>query len=221
MRKRHLLTARLLKSDLSSYLPSILGSGRKDYGPMRKLSLEEIGVAMYTDGIKVDLTEDEVKEAIDLGVKNRDSPESIRSLYCFGGGVGRKEYGFVATKFYTLAFLGCRLAKRYKSPEREEIEEILNSKELWIGICTYGDKIDFAENYHIVLTEGKKVIQPVNPRAPRWTNTTASSPTSLSYQATIIASFPYSKINTKAKATIVLIKDRGKSSFKVDFSRYK
>ncbi|NIO18856.1 hypothetical protein GTN42_05360 [bacterium] len=188
---------------------------------MRKLSWKEIGAAMYTNGIKVDLSEDEVKEAIDLGVKNKDSPESIRSLYYFGEGGGHKEYGFVATKFYTLAFLGCRFAKRYKNPEREEIEEILNSKELWIGICTYGDKVDFAENYHIVLTEGRKVIQPVNPRAPRWTKTTASYPASPSYEATIIASFPYSKINPKAKATIVLIKDRGKSSFRVDLSRYK
>ncbi|MFQ5867969.1 MAG: hypothetical protein ACE5IT_08285 [bacterium] len=194
---------------------------RKNDRQMRQLSWEEKGLAMYTNGIKVNLTEEEVKEAIDWGAENKDSPENIRSLYGFGELKGHKEYGYVATKFYTLAFLGCRSARRYKSPGRDEIEEILSSKEFWIRICTYGDKIDFAENYRIVLKRGKKVIKPGTRGSPRWTKTTAVFPSSPSYQATVTAFFPYSAIDPKAKTKIILIKDKGESSFEVNFSQYK
>ena len=185
------------------------------------LAQEEEEEVVYSGGIKVDLTEEEVQEAINWGAENKDSPEVLIRAYAFGNPRAYEESGHISTKFSLLAFLGCHSARRYKRPERADIEAVLGEKTLGVGIFTYGDKIDFAKDYHMVLKQGEKVIQPVSVKAPGLAEMTAHWPESPSYRATVRAEFSYSEIDLKAKAIVILVKDRGESSFEVDFSRYK
>jgi len=187
----------------------------------RALAQEEEEEAVYSGGIKVNLTEEEVQEAINWGAENKDSFEVLIRPYVFGVLEAYEESGYIGTKFYYLAFLGYLSARKYKSPERAEVQTVLSAKVLPISISTYGDKIDFAKDYHMVLKQGEKVIQPVKVKAPELAEMTARFPESPLFRATMSADFPYSEVDPKGKATIILIKDWGESEFEVDFSRYK
>jgi len=182
---------------------------------------EEEEEVVYSGGIKVNLTEEEIQEAINWGAEKKDS-EHIFLSYSFGGrGYPPQEDGMIHTKFFGLAYLGYRLARKHKSPEKAEIEAILHSYEEYFGIdiSTYGDEIDFAKDYYIVLRQGIKIIEAVS--TDRWADTTDYFPESPSYKATVTSIFPYSEIDPKGKTTIILVKDREESRFEVDFSRYK
>lgn len=177
--------------------------------------------AVYTGGIKVNLTEEEVQEAINWGAENKDSPVVFRRPYNFGSPNAFEESGRISTKFYSLADCGYGTARKYKSPEKWMIDIILGYRTLTIYIFTYGDRLDFAKNYHMVIKQGEKIIQPVSVKAPELAKMTARWPHSPSYKAIVSGLFAYSEINPKGKAVIILIKGRGESKFEVDFSRYK
>lgn len=185
------------------------------------LTQEEEKEAVYTGGIKVNLTEKEVQEAIDWGRKNKDSWEVVGRTYAFGNPKLYNEFGLISTKFYCLAYHGYRSVRRYESPNEFEIYRILAERTLGIYIFTYGDTLDFSENYHMVLKQGEKIIQPVNVIAGWWVDKTLRFPKSPSYKATVLGMFPYSDIDPRGKATIILIKYGGENRFEVDFSRYK
>ena len=177
--------------------------------------------AVYTGGIKANLTAEEAKEAIKWGAKNKDSYKVIARTYKFGNPKLYNEFGLISTRFYLLADHGYRTVREGKSPERSEIYRILTERTFRIYIFTYGDTLDFADSYHVVLKQGEKIIQPVNVMAGWWVDKTPRFPKSPSYKATVLGMFPYSEIDPKGKATIILIKDPGESRFEVDFSHYK
>jgi len=218
----------------------------------RILAQEEEEETVYSGGIKVNLTEEEVQEAINWGAENKDSPiGTLESFYKFGipkrvRDAARKtlkrasattrekskaidiilagdEYGYISTTFYRLAELSYRKAREYKSPERSSIDStlMLGRKKFGIYIFTYGGSLDFAKNYHMVIKQGEKVIQPTGRCGDERANMTSSWPNYPSYRAMVSGWFSYSEIDLKGKATIILIKDRGESEFEVDFSKYK
>lgn len=191
---------------------------------MRKLFIVISLIALtvnFVQAVIVNLTEEEVQEAIDWGTKNKDSYEKTTSPYKFGETEAYKENGYIGTKFFMLAFLAYQSARRYESLDRAHIEEVLNFKTLAINIVTYGYEIDFAKNYHMILKQGEKVIQPVSVEAPELVDMAPRWIESAPYSAQVTGFFPYAKIDPKAKTTIILIKARGESRFEVDFSRYK
>lgn len=106
---------------------------------------------MYTEGIKVQLTTEKIKEAIDWGGENRDSPEKMDSHYRFGESEDYREYGYILTKFYSLAYLSYKAVSLNEPLDQAEIDRILGEKALKIAIHTYGNGKDFAKNYRIVL----------------------------------------------------------------------
>lgn len=173
---------------------------------------------MYTDGIKVDLTEEDVKEAIDWGRKNKDNLENIFRRYSFGELAIYQEGGAVLTKTYGLASLSCTLAREDRSPDRADIAEIVNSDALGIAVTTYGSKPDFLKGSRLVLRQGEKIIHPVNTEITKQVESTKDL--SL-YRGHLVGYFLYSHIDPKAKTTIILVKERAESRFEVDFSRYK
>jgi len=185
------------------------------------LAQEKEEETVYSGGIKVDLTEEEVQEATNWGRKNKDLPGMLLSFHQFGSSGPYEERGTITTKFSILAIFGSECAKSKTEVDRALIETILNYKLLGVTIHTLGDKIDFAKGYHIVLKQGEKVIQPVSVADISQANTTLYFPQSPSYVAEIGALFPQSAVDPKAKTTVILIKDRGESRFEVDFSMYK
>lgn len=193
----------------------------------------------FVYAVKDDLTEKEVNEALDWGAENVYSYENFASAYRFGKWKGYKEHGFIDTKFYSIAYSGYEAGRLYKRPGKDEIDKILSNKNFEISIVTYGDSKDFAQDYHIVLIQGEKVVQPVSVVAlylPGMRRKISGLTTLVSrifsfvtqlifpsyrYGADVCAEFPYSKIEPNQKTTIILIKDEGESRFEVDFSRYK
>ncbi|MFQ5868104.1 MAG: hypothetical protein ACE5IT_08985 [bacterium] len=176
---------------------------------------------MYTEGIKVGLTEEDIKEAVDLGAKIKDTAKGFLPSYGFGSMKAYKEYGNIITKFCSLVLLSLKLGKGYKNLEEAKIEEINRLEHFTITILTYGDEVDFAKNYRIVLRQEEKVIKPVYIKTHYQALASSSFPQSPSFGAVVIAHFLYSEVDPKARTTIILVKDKEESSFEVDFSRYK
>jgi len=179
---------------------------------------EEKGEVLYIDGIKVDLAEEEAKEAINWGAGNKDSIKNIFLPYSFGEPEIYQEGGAVLTKTYALAMLSCRLAREHKSLDRAEIEEILNSDTLGIAVTTYGSKADFLKGSRILLKQGNKTIHPVRTETEKQVESTEDFSV---YRGHLVGYFRYSEIDLKARTTVILVKKRGESRFEVDFSRYK
>ena len=194
----------------------------------------------FVHGIMVNLSEEDIQEAIDWGVENRHSYENIASFYRFGKRKAYEEHGFINTKFCSIAYLGYEAGKLYKRPERAEIDKILSNKNFEISIMTYGDNKDFADDYHIVLMQGEKVVQPVSVNVWDFTGLRRKKTSGLTglvrrisafltklifpgyrYEASVCAEFPYSQIDPNQKTTIILIKDEGQNRFEVDFSMCK
>jgi len=176
---------------------------------------------MYTDGIKVDLTEEEIKEAIDWGAKNKDSFWKVIKPYLFGKWGISEEFGVILTKSFYLASLGARSARNYKSPEESDIGVVLIDDTLHVMINTYGNEPEFYKGYQIVLKQGERVIHPVKIESRKQAGPTVGFLNTPYYRGDVTGLFRYSEIDFRAKTTIILVKDEGESRFEVDFSEYK
>lgn len=176
---------------------------------------------MYTDGIKVDLTKEEIEEAKEWGAENKFSVKTLLDQYFFGNKEEFEEHGSIHTKFLSLALLASELARMYGRPKKSEIDAILRRTRLGVGIFTYGGETDFAKNYHMVLKQGEKLIQPVDVKAYKESEIHPPALGTPPLQARLMFWFRYSKIDLKAKTTIILVKETTESRFEVDFSQYK
>lgn len=175
---------------------------------------------MYAGGIKDTLTDKEVKKAILWGSKNRSSPEEIEQCYLFGKTKEYNEHGYIWTKFFRLARLGC-LGDVIGD---EKLNEIRRDQNLKITIVTYGDKEGFADKYRVFLKQGEKKVlsQVVRPGKYDHTHLAYPVPPEYAFKVAREALFRYSAIDRKAKTVIVLDKGQGiEVPFPVDFSRYK
>lgn len=176
---------------------------------------------MYTDGIRVDLNQEEVKEALDWGVKNKFSTENIIAAYHFGSEEAHEEHGVIFTKFHALAVVAAESAREYRSPDASKIDEVLHRETFGIAIFTYGDWLGFAAGYHMVIKQGEKIIHPIEVEAAEGAMIEPRALGTPLVETPVTAEFRYSDVALKGKTTIVLIKDKGEISFDVDFSNYK
>ena len=176
---------------------------------------------MYSDGIKVDLTEEDIKEAIHWGSGNKDSSGNIFQPYIFGKPGSYEQGGIILTKTFSLALESCISAGVYKEISKAHIQKILRNKFLPILINTWGSKKDFLRGSRILLQQGQKIVQPEHPTTFKHADPVAGFLSAPYYRWVIGGLFPYSEIDPKAKTIVILIGGRGESRFEVDFSRYK
>jgi len=176
---------------------------------------------MYTDGIKVDLTEEEVKETIDWGRRNKDSFGNLLRPCLFGKFGLYEENGMIITKTLELAAQSALAAITYRTLTEAQVNQICKSKYFAIRVNTYASKKDFLKACSIVLGQGKKIIRPKRIERVKETDPTAGFFGIPYYRGYVMGLFSYSDIDPKAKTTIVLIKVIGESRFEVDFSKYK
>lgn len=177
---------------------------------------------MYTDGIKIMLTDNDVTEAILWGEDNIDSPENVEECYLFGETKKYNEFGYIWTKFHQFARLGYLGEVRTE----EKLNEIRGTQNLKITIVTYGYGEGFAEKYRLSLLQDNKKVPAEFTRRIRPYEATVlgrplrpGEPTS---KTTLEAVFHYSAIDIKAKTMIVLDKGEGiELPIPADFSRYK
>jgi len=173
----------------------------------------------------VTLGQQEVEEALKQGREKGDRvAEHINRSYAFGEDDGYGENGIIRTKWSKVMLLSGLLAASGRRPSGEELDSILASTDLQIDLHAFGGRMDFANSYTIQIIQSGKRIDPekiaANDVAYHAQEGLAVSGFPR-YRATIRSYFSYDKINPADKADIVLIKDRKKVSFEVNFADYK
>jgi len=181
----------------------------------------------YTGGIRINLTEEDIKEAIEWGRKNKDSDIILHS-YSFGDHLYMEweDGGIIQTKTFALASLSVALARQGKSPSKAEIDEIINSDTLAIEFTARGEKTDFIKGSKAYLKQGEKTIRPVKTEIDKEIKCVPNvsilgEEIVTIYEGCLVASFLYSEIDLKSKTTIALVKKYGSYEFVEDFSWYK
>jgi len=176
-------------------------------------------------GILVNLTEKDAGDAIKLGEEQGSNvTEYLERHYRFGEEDVFEENGMIRTKWSKLMMLSGLLAEKGRKLTEQEKERIIKSTDLQIDIRTFGNKIDFANEYKIHLVQQGKIIEPEKISAdhaaylPEKKIVTPGFP---KYRATVRTYFSYGKISPHEKAEIVLVKNKKKVLFEVNFEDYR
>ena len=175
--------------------------------------------------ILVNLTEEDVEDAIKLGEKQGSNATNyLKRHYRFGEEDVFGEHGTIRTKWGKLMMLSGLLAEKDRKPTEQEKERIMKNTALQIDICTFGNRIDFANAYKVYLVQKDKIIEPERISSdhaaylPEKKVVTSGFP---KYRATVRSYFSYGKISPNEKAEIVLVKNKKKVLFEINFMDYK
>jgi len=183
----------------------------------------------YTGGIKVNLTEEDIKEAIEWGKENKNS-SIIERTHTFGDHLYMEweDGGRLLTKYLALALLSADLAKQGKSPSKTQIEEIANSDTFIVEFTIRLRVPIIFEDSTVLLKQGRKTIHPVKTEVLKEAKAVpdmamfGEQEKMTIYDGCIAAYFPYSEIDPKAITRVAFTMKGGwVSLFKVDFSTYK
>ncbi len=176
-------------------------------------------------GVLLSLTETDIEDAIKQGEKQGYKvAEYLKQRYRFGEKDLFEENGIIRTKWNKLMVLSGLLFAGDKKISDQEKERIIKSTDLQIDVHTFGNKIDFANEFKVHLVQKGKAIEPEKISAnhvaylPEKKIATSGFP---KYRATIRTYFSYDKISPTDKAEIVLVKDKKKVVFEVDFAEYR
>lgn len=176
-------------------------------------------------GILLNLSEKDIANAIKTGQQQGlQITQYVNQHYRFGKENLFRENGVIRTKWSKLAMLSGLLTAKKRGPSDQEKDRIIKSADLQIDIHTFGNKIDFAKDYSVQLIQQGKIIEPKMISAdhanylPEKKTTPSGFP---KYFATVRCFFSYNQISLNEKAEIVLIKDRKKVVFEVNFADYK
>ncbi|UJS18757.1 MAG: hypothetical protein L3J17_06805 [Candidatus Jettenia sp.] len=154
------------------------------------------------------LTDEQMREAIEFGEKNKNTDCVIfLDEWVRGTGDGY-EWAALNTKFSILAFESKQAAvKSRKLTEIEIIRFLLEVEDiLSFEVILYGNSPDFARDYHAVLLYENKPVQPVNKQ-----NDAHAKPTSIglriptTYRATCKYDFPNYSIDPDAEVALIII----------------
>jgi hypothetical protein len=179
--------------------------------------------ALNAHAVLVTLSEQDKQDAIKQGREQGKQVISyVKQRYRFGEENSFRENGIIRTAWSKLMILSGLLAEKGEQPQAPDMERILASAELQIDIHTYGDRIDFANNYRAYLMQGGKRIEPATLGVdhPRYLSgkEAAGFPR---YHATIRSYFAYEKISPQDTAEVVLVKDGTEVRFKVNLADYR
>jgi hypothetical protein len=173
----------------------------------------------------VDLSEKDIEDAKKVG-KERSSTivDYLKQCYRFGKEDVFEENGIIRTKWSKLVMFAGLLSAKDKQLTEKDKEMIMTETNLQITIYTFGNKIDFAKDYKAHLAQKGKIIEPEKISASHTTYYPMRRVVSSGfpeYRATVRSFFPYDKISLNEKAEIVLVKNKKKVVFEVNFADYK
>jgi hypothetical protein len=173
----------------------------------------------------VTFSEKDIADAITQGrEQGAHVIEYINRHYRFGDENGLKENGIIRTKWSKLMVFSGLVSDKGMKPTEQQQDMILSRTELQIDVHTIGDKMDFANDYRVHLVQKGVSIEPEKISAddvayfPKKGGMTSGFPR---YHATIRAYFAYDKITPDDKADIILLKDKKRVVFEVNFADYK
>lgn len=176
---------------------------------------------MYTDGIKLQLSHDEVNEALGAGASSPLSGRDFLDSYRFGSPDDFDEHGYIHTKFSRLTTLSRQAVRKYQEINQADIDEILQSSTLGVSIATYRGAPGLGKDSHIVLNQGDKIIQPIKTELLSEYQMFDPGLKVHFWETVLLGHFAYADIDPKAKTTIIFILPTGEDTYEVDFSRYK
>lgn len=169
------------------------------------------------------LSEQDKRDAIKQGrEQGKHVLDYVKQRYRFGEESSFRENGIIRTPWSKLMILSGLLAEKGEQPSATDVERILTSAELQIDVHTYGDRIDFANNYRAYLMQGGKRIEPatIGIDHPLYLPNKGTTEFPM-YHATIRAYFAYEKISPQETAEIVLVKEGKEVRFKVTLADYR
>ena len=176
-------------------------------------------------GILVNLIEKDIDDAIKQGEKQGSNvAEYLEQNYRFGEKDLFEENGIIRTKWNKLVVLSGLLSAGGKRISDQEKERITKSVDLQIDIHTFGNKIDFANAHKVYMVQKGKNIEPEKIAVshvaylPEKRVATSGFP---KYRATVRSYFPYDNISPNERVEIVLVKDKKKVVFEVNFKEYR
>lgn len=177
------------------------------------------------DALLVTVSREEAEDALKQGrEKGGQVTEYINRTYGFGAEDRFGENGVIRTKWSKLMVLAGLLSVSDRKPSEEELSSILTGTELQIDLHAFGDRMNFANAYTVYLIQSGRRIDPetiaVNDIVYSAGNGFAPSGFP-KYRATIRSYFRYDTINSSDTAQILLVKNRKKVSFEVNFADYK
>lgn len=179
-------------------------------------------LAPQAESIQLNLSEKDIREAIEYGTQGRDlpHPELLRDWRVdLGYGVGSAT---LITPFGSLVVLAKETARHFHEPTEYEIKETLDKKKgkLVFGCSLYGDSIWFANDYKATLIYKDKKLKPTRTDIPPSGDYTRSYPDSPRYWALCFFEFEILNIDPNAKVTLILKNGGGKElKFPFDMSK--
>jgi hypothetical protein len=179
----------------------------------------------YSRAILKNLTQTQIKAAIDFGNQYQLSPIFVDRAYQIDPSEQQTRV-LIASKYYQLAKAAAQAGYERRSLEKEAIDKILKSDQLEIRFqINYGGSsglFDFfrfqsAEKVQLEfkLKQGRKVVEPSRVMPP-WQSFL------LGPRGTYKVYFPYAKINFLATTELIIATPEGnKEAIRVKFSRFK
>uniref|UniRef100_A0A7C2GWJ6 Uncharacterized protein n=1 Tax=Dictyoglomus thermophilum TaxID=14 RepID=A0A7C2GWJ6_DICTH len=170
------------------------------------------------------LSDKEIKDALDTAKRYRNDLYTIVRDYILFYGSPYEPNIVIFTPYLGLVINVREYYRKYMEPTKDYIENTLKLYEerLFIAAQIYGDRIDFAKDYHCVIKIGEKIVQPIENESLKKdvAELTDKWPYSPAYKATNLYVFPTSEILRDAKVEIILIGDE-EYIFKADLSKLK
>lgn len=123
------------------------------------------------------------------------------------------------TKVNGLAVLSAHFALRSESPSDQDIQRILDERDVLISVTIWGDSPRFAMDSYMVLKQGDQLVKPIRVRFDGVATRSANWPNVPRYRAKVVGAFRYEDIDPFAMSTLsVFPRDGGEISFDLDFS---
>lgn len=151
---------------------------------------------------QIDLTSAQIQEAIDCGkINNGNEYTDVMKEWRVESNNNKVGFIIVDSSFYYLASFSYLQSKKYQELLPKEIKELISrsKNEVFFNIYVYGNSIDFAEDYHVVLKYKDKIIQPKTKKNESYASTSGYWPNDPAYSAMLNYGFLFRKQDSKSK----------------------
>ncbi len=179
-----------------------------------------VSVTVPSYAIEVQPTPEQIQAAVARGktaAAQGVSPDQLHTW--FGAAEELAPRGFIMTKLGSLLVMANHLSLRALSPTEEDIGQVMANGNLLVNVVLYGDRVNFAADSYVVLEQAGRTVKPSSVRFDARGDRTARWPQQPAYRAKVIAQFPYTDIDPRAKTTLsVFPSSGGQVSFELDFA---
>lgn len=170
--------------------------------------------------IEIEPTGAKIRAALEEGKMAAIQRIAPDRLYAWFGPLDDLEpRGFIMTKMVGLRVMAAHFALRGEQPSESEVKNILDEPSLLVSVILFGDRPTFAVDSYMLLGQQTRIIKPIRVRFDGRAARTHVWPAAPRYQAKVVASFPYTEIDPRAKTRISVFPSAGgEVSFDVDFA---